>query len=391
MRALLFLYFYFLILLPLNGQTVFSVYWNMQTLMPTNSTGSNLQASELSPGNNYGNTQLLSGSSSSLGAYSGASGEQNAALAARAGPLDKGVNGSAFLAFTIAASPGYKVCVNEITLGVRSTTTGPQQISLYSNVDGFQDPIVAKTILSNSEWGFYVLSFPALPSKAAIDFRLFGYEGIGNPAINVANWRLDDLRVQGLVIPESLPVQWHDFIIHPQENGFNLKWATTEERNNKGFTICRSTNGINYHAIGFVQANNSGFGSSLRHYQFLDSFPLMGAIFYKIQQVDTDGTIRDGPIRYVQQDYNRQSVGLFKNFIIQPTAICFSYLVKGNTTFSLYSIDGIMMGKSTYQFSEKRVESIQIKVNVGSLKTGLYLLTSESEGRHLIKKIMIIR
>ncbi len=69
------------------AQTAFSVYWNMQTNTPTLLTGSTFQVSEVTPGNNFGNTQFLNSFSTSTGAYPGASGDQNAALAARTGPL----------------------------------------------------------------------------------------------------------------------------------------------------------------------------------------------------------------------------------------------------------------------------------------------------------------
>ena len=147
--------FYFFIYVEVSAQTAISVFWNMQTLLPTTSLGANFQASEISVGNNYGNTQFLSAASSSQGGYIGASGEQNAAIAARTGPLDKSLNGSAFLSITLTASPGYKLTISSFSLGIRSTTTGPQHLALFSSMDDFQAPLLTNVLLANSEWSYF--------------------------------------------------------------------------------------------------------------------------------------------------------------------------------------------------------------------------------------------
>lgn len=359
----------------------------MQTSLPTASLGANFQASEISVGNNYGNTQFLSASSSSLGGYIGASGEQNAAVAARTGPLDKSVNGSAFLSITLTASPGYKLTISSFSLGIRSTTTGPQQLALFSSMDEFQAPLLTNVLLANSEWSYFDLPLPTSPSKSVIVFKLFGYGGVGNAAINIANWRLDDLQIQGSVMPESLPLKWQSFLAYPVASTIKLAWSTNEEYNNSGFTVCRSTDGVIYRELGFVPSISNQSLSTSNRYQFVDSFPFPGLAFYKIQQIDVDSSRTESPIRTVQWVSDKISENSLNNVNFHKSDVYFQYKLLGRATFSVYTIYGQLLGRATYYSSVLTSSFIQVPCSSGIGKPGVYLFVVENEGKLEIKKI----
>lgn len=373
------------------AQTAFSVYWNMQTNTPTFLTGSTFQVSEVTPGNNFGNTQFLNSFSTSTGAYPGASGDQNAALAARTGPLEKGSNGSAFLSFSITASPGYKLNLNSIQFAMRSTNTGPQFCSLFSSADAFSTPILSQPILSNGVWQYFQLPVTGLQPKSSLEFRLYAYNGVGIAAINIANWRIDDLKIEGTAMPESLPVQWQYSTISTFPEFVKLEWGTTAEQNSKGFFICRSPNGLNYTQIGFISSMVSSGMGFVNRYSFIDSFPPAGPLFYKLLQVDWDGKINEGVTRYCFRELSDAKSIQPSNFKILASSIYFTYPFVGEATFYLYTIGGTFLGRAKRYSSIKKDVAIEIAIVKGDLKSGVYLLVVQHQGIIASNKFMIIK
>ena len=59
------------------------------------------------------------------------------------------------------------------------------------------------------------------------------------------------------------------------------------ETNNDHFEILRSTDGINFATIGFIDGN--GNSNNCINYQFTDNAPEQGLLYYQLKQVDIDG------------------------------------------------------------------------------------------------------
>lgn len=68
----------------------------------------------------------------------------------------------------------------------------------------------------------------------------------------------------------------------------DLEWSTAQEINNKGFDIERSSNGIDFHTIGFKPGK--GNINSTTSYNYTDSNPLIVDNYYRLKQLDDDGT-----------------------------------------------------------------------------------------------------
>ncbi len=95
-----------------------------------------------------------------------------------------------------------------------------------------------------------------------------------------------------------LPVAWLSFEVRPQQEALLLHWETAEEQNNAGFYVERSlglSNARSWETIGFVEALGNDSGG---RYTFADEGVEKGReYFYRLRQVDTDGTIDYSPIR----------------------------------------------------------------------------------------------
>ncbi|MGF1533821.1 MAG: T9SS type A sorting domain-containing protein [Bernardetiaceae bacterium] len=89
--------------------------------------------------------------------------------------------------------------------------------------------------------------------------------------------------------PNPLPVSLVQFSLQSdEERRVLLRWTTASERNNEGFYIEKSHNGIDFREIGFVR----GIGDSdqLNRYVFLDEEQKAGRWYYRLRQIDYDGT-----------------------------------------------------------------------------------------------------
>jgi len=98
-----------------------------------------------------------------------------------------------------------------------------------------------------------------------------------------------------------LPVELLSFSGEAQQRSVILDWTTASESNSSHFVVERSTNGYQFVGIGEVQA--AGHSNTLIDYAFLDPSPQRGINYYRLKQVDIDGTTELSdivPIRFDQ-------------------------------------------------------------------------------------------
>lgn len=81
------------------------------------------------------------------------------------------------------------------------------------------------------------------------------------------------------------------------ENEVDVFWTTVSERDNDYFLVQRSSNGIDFETIGFVDGN--GTTEWEMDYEFVDPAPFKGVSYYKLKQVDLDGYGEDTPVKSV--------------------------------------------------------------------------------------------
>jgi hypothetical protein len=86
----------------------------------------------------------------------------------------------------------------------------------------------------------------------------------------------------------TLPVSFLSFTGKKSANGVALNWATASEQNNDYFEVSRSTDGNNFTFVGKV--SGKGNASEVSNYSLIDRTPSSGINFYRLKQVDKDGT-----------------------------------------------------------------------------------------------------
>ncbi len=181
-------------------------------------------------------------------------------------------------------------------------------------------------------------------------------------------------------VDNTLPVTLLSFEASVLENGTVLiHWQTTSEVNNAFFILERSTDGIGFEAIGKV--NGKGNTSELSTYLFTDRTAGTGIVYYRLKQVDFDGSYGYSPSRKV-------SIGQEGLITVYPNP--------NPGTFTIAALQGghykiaitNMAGQEVY-YSEVYSETLLEKNIQTSLAPGTYVLQVLSETTMSVHKLVV--
>ncbi|RJP69715.1 MAG: T9SS C-terminal target domain-containing protein [Ignavibacteriales bacterium] len=86
----------------------------------------------------------------------------------------------------------------------------------------------------------------------------------------------------------ELPVELVSFNGYLTDEGVLLEWATSTEINNYGFDIESRIENAEWKSIGFVEGR--GNSNSINEYCFIDKPVKKGKYFYRLKQIDNDGS-----------------------------------------------------------------------------------------------------
>jgi len=153
-----------------------------------------------------------------------------------------------------------------------------------------------------------------------------------------------------------------------------LRWTTTTEQNNKGFTMQRSADGINYSDLGFVNSRATGGNSvDALEYGFVDNNPVGTKQYYRLRQEDLDGRTKLSNVVLIKgnKPMSLSIGGLFPNPASTEISVLLDAPVKDKVT--LLIIDAA--GKTVLQkIVNIETGSNTIPVNIASLTNGSYLV-----------------
>lgn len=174
-----------------------------------------------------------------------------------------------------------------------------------------------------------------------------------------------------------LPVEWLNFEGEKVGKNSLLKWTTEDEVNNNGFYVMRSTNGVDYKSLGFVDAQSKNSNNSVFDYQFIDENLPKGIIYYQLKQVDLDGS--EDFSNVIEID-NSKSVLELMTIAPNPSKDFFRIetynSINVDVTVNIMSVEGKFYGKFT---GDVNAASDFLKNTSSKLSTGLYIVTLETE------------
>jgi uncharacterized repeat protein (TIGR01451 family) len=171
-----------------------------------------------------------------------------------------------------------------------------------------------------------------------------------------------------------LPILLTDFKVQYQNKKVQLFWSTQQEINNKEFIIERSVDGINFEIIAVVAgAINS---QSSKKYSYDDiAFPHISKIYYRLKQVDIDGSKRIADIETVYiKEYQNIDLSIYSitpNPVKENATVTVIADAETNYTFTIYSGLGQKINASQkHLFKGQNTASI----NLLHVEKGFYIL-----------------
>jgi hypothetical protein len=259
--------------------------------------------------------------------------------------------------------------VQTISWDVANTSVAPVNTAdvniLLSTDGGVTWPI---TIISNTpNDGTEQVTIPNEPTTQA----RVKVEAVGNIFFDLSN--------QNFTIEHNpIPVELTMFIALQIQDGIMLNWTTATETNNAGFSVERSKDNISFNEIAFVEGN--GTTTEVNDYSFVDRNTNSGRYFYRLKQIDYDGSYTYSGT--VEAEVNVPEVFVLSQNYPNPfnpsTNIKFSLPVDSKIRINLFNtlgekIDVLAEGEFSVGYHE-------ISFDAASLANGVYYYTLSAEG-----------
>jgi hypothetical protein len=183
----------------------------------------------------------------------------------------------------------------------------------------------------------------------------------------------------GAGVGGPLPVELLFFKAFPAEKGVDLKWATASEKGAQYFAIEKSLNGKNFTEIGIVDA--SGNTIARMDYSFFDDNALLGRNYYRLKEVDFDGTYEYFNITFADTD-GTKAVSLYPN-PVQTSRLQFklNFASDEQSHAKIYNSTGALVSSFSFSGTHYNEES--------NLKPGAYVL-KVSVGNELFTQRFVI-
>ncbi len=306
--------------------------------------------------------------------YAGASGTFNLGAAASTGGLSPLTT---FFEFTLTPIANTSVIFNTISFGTRSTSTGPQAYSIRTSLDAFASDIASDTMGNTSLWSLKEKTDLGVVAGAGVPLtvRIYGFNGTGNPGTGVINWRIDDVTVNGAVLPLVLT----SFTSSVISNKVVLNWTTNNEVSMKGFSVEKSLNGRDFSELTYVAAS----GNYAAKYSTQDALGT-GITYYRLKMMNLDGSFTYSKNLPVNASLlSSSSMHIYPN-PVRNTAVVSHPQAGKSASLKITDLNGRVL--QTYSLAPN---TMQTTISAGKLVAGTYMLVYRDAAGTIISTRMI--
>lgn len=185
------------------------------------------------------------------------------------------------------------------------------------------------------------------------------------------------VRLYACPIGEVLPVELVYFEARKDEDKAVLRWETASEENNLGFHVEHSTDGDDFRPIGWV--DGAGTTVEVQQYQFVDNAPTRGLNYYRLVQMDLDGTISRSDVE-VLTFVSKFHASLFPNptRLRKPTTLRLYSESKQNVTVRVYDMIGQVTLEMNYDLD---IGENEVILPHGNMDSGQYTVSVTHDER----------
>ncbi|HXA01418.1 MAG TPA: T9SS type A sorting domain-containing protein, partial [Cytophagaceae bacterium] len=181
----------------------------------------------------------------------------------------------------------------------------------------------------------------------------------------------------------ALPIRLILFTVAPaDDNSVQALWETSSEQNNKYFVLERSADGSNFESIGTI--NGSGTSAEINSYSFYDSDHPAGLLYYRLKQVDNDGSFTYSAIRSIYFK-DKKYITLGPNPADEKVNVLFfGYSEKDYVKITIVS----SLGETVASY-DHYLDSNIISFDLTGLAPAVYFVNISAEDKQISKKLII--
>lgn len=184
----------------------------------------------------------------------------------------------------------------------------------------------------------------------------------------------------------TLPVELLSFDAYLNDGNVNLHWQTASEHNNDYFAVERSGDGIHFEEI--LQTPGAGNSNQILNYLETDYLALSGTSYYRLKQVDFDGSFIYSETRIIKT-YSQlaEEMNLYPN----PSDGAFHIVLTNTGEEEILVVVRDIHGKEFYSkivvtSTDKQIEAIDL---TGQLAAGTYIITASSRNELYAQKLVV--
>ncbi|MCC3156309.1 DUF11 domain-containing protein [Hymenobacter sp. 15J16-1T3B] len=175
-----------------------------------------------------------------------------------------------------------------------------------------------------------------------------------------------------------LPVVLADFTARAQAADALLTWHTAQEKNNDRFEVERSRTGRDFERVATLPGR--GNATTVSEYRYTDAGAArngVGTLYYRLRQVDTDGTTSYSDVRAVQFDGKNapNAVTLYPNPAAEQATLDLSSLAPGRYAVRILDLTGRLVQEQLAAGAGLQA------LPLGALRPGAYVVQVRGAGQ----------
>ncbi|MCB0770157.1 MAG: hypothetical protein KDC00_07105 [Flavobacteriales bacterium] len=243
----------------------------------------------------------------------------------------------------------------------RPNATTPNPVSVTVSIVG----AASTTVTRSGGWNMVRERILFAPTATSHQLRI-------SPNFTVSYGMLFDNF--SLIVASPLPVELVHFDASPINDAVELRWATASERNNAGFVVERSADLIDWERVSEV--HGAGDSQTMNTYATVDRSPLEGVSYYRLKQIDLDGTEDHYGVRSVTFTSHRTELAIWPNPATDKVHV---RLDGPEATFELFN----GLGQAMVVPQERSGNAVLF--DIASLPTGSYHLVATGAQRGMTR------
>ena len=183
---------------------------------------------------------------------------------------------------------------------------------------------------------------------------------------------------------QTLPVELTAFAAARHGRGVLLTWTTAQERDNDYFQVERSLDGRAFTALGRVAGQGSS--TSAHSYAYADAAPLAARSYYRLRQVDHDGTEHFSAVRTVAA-VSEASARLVATAYPNPTPGRLTLVCASAATKTLRVVVSTPVGQVLRTLELPLNAAAEATLDLAAYPAGVYLLRLQADAQQTVLRV----